>query len=384
MRTHSGKHGQMLALSAVVWLALNPVAQVAAQTAGGTTTGSGSDDPLRALYDDPVRFNRLPGAARTGLEMRFGRRQPSMLGSSLAALVGTSQVGQQSSTFRFRAALVLAAFDNTLVNDPAADLSALDTQSETALTLATNGNIIVGFNDSGSFLFGDHFTGYSVSTDGGASFVDQGTLPDSASGDVGDPVLATDTTSGTIYFTALNFISLFGVESGLQLFRSFDNGITFTEPVNCAPGFGGGDFLDKPWMTVDNFPGEGQGNVYVVFTNFEGGGEDSRPGGIYLTRSTNGGDTWTPNGGRVITNECGQGAYVTVGPDHSVYVFWWDCSAAPQERILMRKSTNFAQNFGPAITVATLNTTGTNGDLGLEFRTSAFPQAAVDPVNGHI
>src|SRR5207237_7189463 len=78
-----------------------------------------------------------------------------------------------------------------------------------------------------------------------------------------------------------------------------------------------------------------------------------------------------------------QGGHVTVGPDHAVYVFYLN-SASPQT-IQMRKSTDQGQTFGAAVTVATLRTTGSNGDLGLTvsstngtaFRSDAFPQAAV-------
>jgi len=68
-----------------------------------------------------------------------------------------------------------------------------------------------------------------------------------------------------------------------------------------------------------------------------------------------------------------QGAYVTVGPDHAVYVFFFEQSS-PQ-RIRMRKSTDQGVTFGAAVTVATLATTSTNGDLGLGggFRNQCFP-----------
>src|SRR5207244_9647729 len=79
-----------------------------------------------------------------------------------------------------------------------------------------------------------------------------------------------------------------------------------------------------------------------------------------------------------------QGAYVAVGPDHSVYVFYFD-QASPQ-RIVVRRSSDQGVTFGVPITVATLATTGINGNLGLGggFRTNAFPQAVVNPVNGSV
>jgi hypothetical protein len=54
--------------------------------------------------------------------------------------------------------------------------------------------------------------------------------------------------------------------------------------------------------------------------------------------------------------------------------------------IRVRKSTDEGLTFGPAVNVATLNTNGVNGDLALAggFRTNAFPQAAINPVNGDL
>ncbi len=146
-------------------------------------------------------------------------------------------------------------------------------------------------------------------------------------------------------------------------------------------GFGRRDFLDKSWITVDNFAGSGDGNVYLVARNFGGGGHGSRPDGIYLSRSTNDGLTWMSP--LRLTGATTQGANVVVGPDHSVYVFYWSTNGF-SDRLMMRKSTNQGQSFGSAVTVASLQTSSSVGDLGLEFRTNAFPQAAINPVNGNI
>jgi len=67
-----------------------------------------------------------------------------------------------------------------------------------------------------------------------------------------------------------------------------------------------------------------------------------------------------------------------------VYVFFFDQSS-PQA-IRMRRSTDQGLTFGATVTVATLATSGVNGNLGLGggFRTNAFPQAVVNPVNGNV
>ena len=186
----------------------------------------------------------------------------------------------------------LSAISNTMVNDPSADTSDQDTQSETALVLGAGSNIIAAFNDSGSysgsfFSPSDKFTGYAISTDGGASFIDKGTLPSGLLGDAGDPVLARDNISGNIYLTTLSFNSV--GEDTLALFRSVDNGNSFNSPVNSTPGFDPDlDSQDKDWIAVDNFAGPSQGYVYEVWRNFS---YDSSRAGITLTRSTDGGVT---------------------------------------------------------------------------------------------
>src|SRR5215510_3934002 len=265
---------------------------------------------------------------------------------------------------------------NSLTNNNAgATGTAFFTQSETAI--AAFGNmVVVGFNDSGSNSGGTNkFTGFARSTDGGATFTDGGTLPTNPGGDAGDPVLARNDATGRLYFATLGFSV-----STIQVFRSDDNGATWMAPVNGTPG---GASEDKEWITVDNFAGAGNGNVYLVSRRF------AAPQGIYFFRSTDQGATYGPTGGTLITPGA-QGAFVAVGPDHSVYAFWY---AGPT--LQMRKSTDQGVTFGAPVTVASGLVGGPNGDLGLTgirqgtatpagFRSNEFPHAAVNPVNGNI
>src|SRR5215510_8968488 len=265
---------------------------------------------------------------------------------------------------------------NSLTNNNAgATGTGFFTQSETAIAAFGN-TVVVGFNDSGSNSGGTNkFTGFARSTDGGATFTDGGTLPTNPGGDAGDPVLARDNSTGRLYFATLGFSV-----STIQVFRSDDNGITWMAPVNGTPG---GSSEDKEWITVDNFAGAGNGNVYLLSRRFGAGP------GIYFFRSTDQGATFGPNLGTLIVTGS-QGAFVAVGPDHSVYAFWYAGAT-----IQMRKSTDQGLTFGAPVTVASGLVGGTNGDLGLTgirqgtttasgFRSSEFPHAAVNPVNGNI
>src|SRR5262249_15245712 len=162
---------------------------------------------------------------------------------------------------------------------------------------------VVGFNDSGSNgIASNKFTGFARSTDGGNTFVDGGTLPTNPNGDAGDPVLARDNTTGRIYFATLQFAN-----AGIDVFHSDDNGLTWSAPAQGAPGKSGGSFSqDKEWITVDNFAGPGNGNVYLAERDFGGGN------GIYFFRSTDNGLTFGPSGGTLIASAgATQGAFVT-------------------------------------------------------------------------
>jgi hypothetical protein len=284
---------------------------------------------------------------------------------------------------------------NVLVNDPGADHTAFDTQSETTMVLGAGNRVIVAFNDSGSEVSGPSVTGYALSTNGGNSFRDQGAPPNPPPGGA-DPSLAYSTKTGTVFLAT--FVLDFNVvrqTEKINIYRSTDNGLTFQAPVNGAPGFGAGvDHHDKEWIAVDNYPGPGYGNVYMAWRDFS---SNSLNNGILFTRSTDDGLTWAPAGGTHVRTPSAtgpalhgtEGAYVTVGPDHSVYVFWWEFSKSGQ--LKMRKSTDQGVSFGDtAVVVAELKSNGGFGDLGLtdasgrSFDTNAFPQAAVNPVTGDI
>ena len=149
-------------------------------------------------------------------------------------------------------------------------------------------------------------------------------------------------------------------------------------------GTPGGSSEDKQWMAVDNFAGSGNGNVYLISRRFSG------TPGIYMFRSTDNGSTFVPNSGTQLWTG-GQGAFVAVGPDHSVYAFRYNGTST----IEMRKSTDQAVTFGAPVTVASGLVGGVNGDLGLTglrqgtatytgFRSNQFPHATINPVSGHI
>ena len=338
-------------------------------------TSAQGDDPQRWLYEDKETYQQLSGAALAAIDFRFAPPREGGLGS----LPGEGEGFQVEDS--------PAALDNTLVNDPSTD-TIRDVQSETTIVLGASGTVVSAFNDSGSFVpfSSGHFDGFSRSGDFGTTWRDRGRVSNRAFGSAGDPVLARDSVTGRIYFSTLYFAG-----SGINVFRSNDDGLTFSAPVNAFPGFqqisGGLDFLDKEWMAIDNFPGPGQGNIYVVARNFAPLPAGAARAGITFTRSTNGGQSYGPSPGLLLASGATanvQGAWVAVGVDHAVYVFWYDQNFMPRQ-LRMRKSVDQGVSFGAPVTVTTLAGTGTNGDLGFgQFRTNSFIQVVTNPVDASI
>ena len=264
---------------------------------------------------------------------------------------------------------------NPQVNNPALDVTTQVTQSESTVSLAGGSNLVAAYNDSGSFLGGvQSFTGYSTSTDSGATWTDRLNVPDLGPDNFGDPVLARDNTTGRIFLSTLA-----GSTNGINVFRSSDSGLTWNAVANGAPGTTSGNG-DKEWITVDNFGGGGNGNVYNAFRDFVAGG------GVRFTRSTDGGLTFGPSPGLMIKAEGAfnvQGANVSVGADHAVYVAWLDQSAGAGTAniVKVRKSTDLGATFAAEVNIATLNTTGVNGSLTIPagYRSSSFPILVSNP-----
>ena len=341
------------------------------------------DDPPTAKSNEPTIFKPRPelqrefvdpepevDKARPGYRVRSEEIYGPFIYSNFLERIKNGEFPSQSSEIPSS-----VPFDSLSNNNNGSTGTSQFTQSETSV-IAFGSTVLIGFNDSGSNAGGTNkFTGYSRSTDGGATFTDGGTLPTNAGGDAGDPVLARNETTGRIYFTTLGF----SVPT-IQVFRSDDNGATWMLPTNGTPG---GASEDKQWVAVDNFPGAGNGNVYLISRNFGAGN------GIKMYRSTDHGNTFGPSGGVPIVTGM-QGAYVAVGPDHSVYAFWFSGTT-----LQVRKSTDFGVTFGAPVTVAAGLVGGVNGDLGLTgirqgtatasgFRSNAFPHAAINPANGDI
>src|SRR5215831_10496071 len=170
--------------------------------------------------------------------------------------------------------LAKPAFTNVRVNDPAQDTHQLDqtTQSETTIAVAGS-HVAVGYNDSqqsGLFLTaGSDTTGYSYSADGGASFTDGGTIPDTPEFvNLGDPWL-TSTRAGDMYFSTLA-ADFFNLNLDVAVAKSTDGGKTFGTPVPVfRPPINIFYIGDKPAVATGPDPAAlARDDAYVAYDDF--------------------------------------------------------------------------------------------------------------------
>jgi hypothetical protein len=284
------------------------------------------------------------------------------------------------------------------VNDRSTDLlySLLEgmTQSETS-TAWCGSAVVVGFNDSGSFLestlFGPgglSFSGAGISTDGGNTFrnigyINPGTNPDTFLG--GDPVVNCTNTSKFYLSQIAASSDSFGLPtSNIMISKSADGGFTWGDPVSAVSKLADFDSLDKDWSAIDpNNPN----NIYVTYTDFDSSGalcsNLASRAAIEIVHSTDGGSTWsTPT---VVAQQCSdsfvQNSQVVVDSHGRVYGEWEEFPDGfdTANRIFrIAKSTDHASSFGPASTIALGFGDGDNSGLQGNFRSNVTGNLAVD------
>ncbi len=279
------------------------------------------------------------------------------------------------------------------VSDPSTDVffSSFSgfTQSETSSAWCGD-NVVIGFNDSGSFFesifFGPgglSFNGVARSTNKGGSFTDLGFLnPGATTTDLlaGDPALACSSAS-TFYFASIFIRSS---ASDISVSKSTDGGAIWGDPVSAASKDLSTHILDKPWIAVDP---TNTSRLYVTYTDFDSSGASATCGAsfrtaIELVRSTDGGANW--DAPVVIVEVCGEdpfveGSQVAVGPGGQVYVAWEAFAADFVTReIDIRKSTDNGVTFGAVVKVDDVTCVGDCFFLQGAFRNFDLPSLAVD------
>ncbi len=314
------------------------------------------DKPLPdecALLDDPEKRALMDG----------------LLFKLLVACGRTEELGQVKQAPSMEAGPGTDDGPDVAVNDTGSDTASSATQSETSMALNEDtGTVCAGYNDSNHyFASGDGFTGFSRSTDSGATFTDQGAL---GVGSGGDPAIVWRRADGHFYFGALH-------TNGLGLWKSTDDCQTFQWLGMMHTG--GSD--DKELIAVDNNPASPHyGNLYMVFTNFSA---DSR---IWALRSTDAGVTWT-NDQSISATSGVQGWWPAVAPNGDVFVGWVKFNASTVTMEYTRSTdggVTYSAITSPAADKASPENSAASGNCGRaalkgNIRYLPSPQVVVGP-----
>ena len=238
--------------------------------------------------------------------------------------------------------------DDVLVNNPANDTPERTTQSETSLAVQGN-TICAGYNDSGT----GGFSGLSRSTNLGATWTDLGGL-----GASGDPALAVHEATSTFYYAEIGGVA----GNGIGVTASTDGCQTFGTPADAAAAtsaLAATTLSDKPWIAVDNTGGTNDGNIYACWTRFID--TSSPPNGtadtseLRVSRSTNGGTSFTTEQVISAQGTAPFGCHVAVGPNGQVYLAWANRAGANANDIRFASSTNAGVNYSAPVSIATGN-----------------------------
>jgi hypothetical protein len=300
------------------------------------------------------------------------------------------------------AAIPSAHLRNVRVNNPSLDTHQVDQTTQSETTIAVVGRkVAVGYNDSQQSLLpltaGSNVTGYSYSRNGGRTFTDGGTLPNTPEFmNFGDPWMGSDR-AGTMYYSTL---ALEGFSGNLEVAvaRSTNGGKTWSTPVpvfNPTFPYSG----DKDALAVGPDPTvTTRDNIYVAYDDsFIDPQTGQAFNGLPVARSTDGGRTWhltyadkfpQPRRGCSFQQYIGA-TPIVARPSGTLYVTAEKiavndphCTGRPaafSEWIF--KSTDGGQTFGHGVKIANVTSATPNGLLSLGpgryMRTIEFPSPAI-------
>jgi hypothetical protein len=285
----------------------------------------------------------------------------------------------------------------------------LPQNEESVARCGSGGQVLEGTNDyRGVLNAAGNFTGWHLSTNGGASLAQEGLLPTAAFQDGtevpsgGDPVSAFDSACNA-YMADLNFTFIqtgdtFTQYSGIGLYKSTAGTLRScpggddptcwptravpVQDISSDPSVN--HFFDKPWLYVGT--SAGQTVLWLTYTDFAVNG-DLFTATIKAVRCDANLVCGTPVAISDGTTDV-QFSDVTVGPDGRAYVSWIQINTDPVGNetfgIKLRVAEAGSTAFGPERVVTTeLKPIPFGGFLHADgFRVATYPKSDVKIVNG--
>jgi hypothetical protein len=228
------------------------------------------------------------------------------------------------------------------------------------------------------FRLGYRKVAIGISTDGGYTWIDSlmrgGVYPRYS-----DPAIWCDR-FGNFYPLVMNFDwSSYG-RSNLALYKTTDNGASWTGP-SYAVWDTVNDYLeDKEFMVIDRTGGTYDGNIYICWARFDGAR-------IMFVRSTDGGTSWSDTLVLGKDDETGQFSFPLVDAFGNVYVVWRDWVFIegywrPVQR--MRKSTDGGQTFDSSKVIMVNNEVSSAGIINIYNMCAMDADITSGPYRGNI
>jgi hypothetical protein len=284
---------------------------------------------------------------------------------------------------------------NTSVNDPTGDGLVDDgthiNQFGPAVATSPNGKqVFVAFNDPAGFFTERSAIGFAVSNDRGRSWEDLGQVPTGNAETflLAQPAVVFDASTGTFVLAGQGAIVSGQEVSFSLLVGGYSPGSgTWSPLVDVFPDIPLGASAHDPWLAADGFASSThEGTLYLGFTQSDGGQAQG-----FLTRSTNGGRTWSDP---LAVTDLGTNDFLNpaVAPDGTVYVGWTDFGgqAATTNDIYVARSTDGGVTFSGGFAVAAdVPKSGAPTSCGGTSRhaylggivTADAPRIAVDPTD---
>ena len=271
-----------------------------------------------------------------------------------------------------------------LPNANASGTTSVANETPVAVNGKNSKQILTGANDYTC----SNIQGFYESTDGGMTW--NHTCLNALSGDYGDgdPIVGIDL-KGNSFVGGIDA----GSNTTIGLEKSTDGGKTWSSPFASVKYLLSGSIVDKPWLQIDVNPKSKYVNsLYISATQFDGSSDSE----ISVSSSHDGGSTWKTvavDSLQTYPSNVDQFSDVGIATDGTVYATWMRCPASAGDcagqtaTFYMTKSTDGGSTWTKpsALFTATLagGTCGFYGCLpNTSERVSDIPVIGIDNSNG--